>query len=44
MSTIKNGHISLHCHFIKNIKGPGTSLQFPALNQKLVRNVRHTAY
>ena len=41
MSTIKNDQISLYCHFNKIIKGPGTSFQFPALNQKHVRNVCH---
>ena len=29
MSTIKNGQISLSCHFNKIIKGPGTSFQSP---------------
>ena len=43
MSTIKNGQISLHCHFAKIIKGLGTSFQSPALIQKYVRNVcQHT--
>ena len=37
-----NGQISLYCH--KIIKGPGTSFQSPALNQKHVRNVYHTAH
>ena len=40
MSTIKNGQISLYCHFSKIIKGSGASLQFPALNKKHVRNIR----
>ena len=44
MSTIKNGHISLYCHFNKIIKGPGTSIQSSALRQKYVRNVCHTAH
>ena len=44
MSTIKNGHISLYCHFNKIIEGPGTSFQFPALSQNNVRNVCHTAH
>ena len=39
MSTIKNGQILLYCHFNKIIKGPGTSFQSPALNQKHDRNV-----
>ena len=43
MSAIKNGHISLHCHFNKIIKGPGTSFQSPVLSQKH-RNVCHTAH
>ena len=44
MSTIKNDQISLYCHFNKIIKGPGTSFQSPALSQKHVRNICHTAY
>ena len=44
ISTIKNGQISLHCHFNKIIKGPGTSFQSPALSQKYVINVCHTAH
>ena len=43
MSTIQNGQISLYCYFNKIIKGPGTSFQSPALSQKHVRNVCHTA-
>ena len=43
MSTIKNGQISLYSHFNKITKGPGTSFQSPALRQKYVRNVFHTA-
>ena len=39
MSAIKNGQITLYCCFNKIIKGPGTSFQSPALNQKHVRNV-----
>ena len=39
MSTIKNGEISLYCHFSKIKKGSGTNLQFPALNKKHVKNV-----
>ena len=38
MSTIKNGQISLYCHFNKIIKGPETSFQSPALRQKHVRD------
>ena len=34
MPTIKSGQISLYCHFIKTIKGLGTSFWSPALNQK----------
>ena len=37
--TIKNDHIFLYCHFNKIVKGPGTSFQSPAVNQKHVRNV-----
>ena len=44
MSTIKNGQISLYCHFNKITKGPGTSCQLPVLSQKHVRNVCHTAH
>ena len=44
MSTIKNGQISLYCHFNKITKESGTSLQSPALAQKQVRNVCHTAH
>ena len=40
---IASGEISLHCHFNKIIKGPGTSLQSPALSQKHIRTVCHTA-
>ena len=43
MSTIKNGQISLYCHF-NTIIGPGTSFQSPALSQKHVRNVCRTQY
>ena len=39
MSTIKNGQGSLHCHFNKIIKGPGTGFQSAALSQKHVRNI-----
>ena len=41
---MKNGQISLYCHFNKIIKGPGTSFQSPALNQKHIRNVCQTAH
>ena len=44
MSTIKNGQILLYCHFNKIIKGPGASFQSPALSQKQLRNVCHTAH
>ena len=43
MSSIKNDQISLHSHFDKIIKGPWTSFQSPALSQKHVRNIFHTA-
>ena len=36
MATTKNGQISLYLHSIIIIKGPGTSFQSPALNQKHV--------
>ena len=42
MSIIKNGQISLFCHFNKIIKG--SSFQSPALNQKHFRNVCQTAH
>ena len=44
MPTIKNGQISLHCHFNKMTKEPGTSFQSPAFSQKQVENVCHTAH
>ena len=44
MSTIKIDQVSLHCHFDKIIKGPGTSFQSQALSQKRVRNIFHTEY
>ena len=34
MSTIKNGRISLYCHFNKTIKGTGTSFQSLELDKK----------
>ena len=34
---------TLSFHFNKIIKGPGTSFKSPALSQKHVRNVCHTA-
>ena len=40
----KNGQILLYRHINEIIKGPGTSFQSPALNQKHVRNVCHTAH
>ena len=43
MSTIKNGQISLYRHFNEIIKGPGASFRSPALSQKHIRNVCHTA-
>ena len=44
MSTINNGQTLLCSHFNKIIKGPGTSFQSPALSQKHVRNLCHTAH
>ena len=44
MLTIKNGEISLYCHFNKIIKGPGTIFQSSALSQKHDKNVCHTAH
>ena len=41
---MKNGQISLFCHFNKIIKEPDTSFQSPALNQKHVRNVCHKTH
>ena len=43
MLTIENSQISPHCLFNKIVKGPGTSIQSPVLNQKHVINVCHTA-
>ena len=43
MSTIKNVQILLYCHFKKIIKRPGTSFHSPAVSQKDVKNVCHTA-
>ena len=36
MSFIKNDQISLHCHFNKIKKGPGTSFQSPAVSQNML--------
>ena len=44
MSTIKNGQVSLCCHFNKIMKGLGTSFQFPVLSQKHDRNVCYAAH
>ena len=44
MSAIKDGKISLYCHFNKIINGPGTSFQSPELSQNHVRNVCHTVH
>ena len=44
MSITKNGQILLYCHFNKVIKQSETSFQSPALRQKYVRNVCHTAH
>ena len=44
MFTVKNGQISLYCHFDETIKGPGTSSQPLALSQKHARNVCQTAH
>ena len=44
MSTIKNGLISLYCHFNKIIKGPASSFQSTALSRKYIRIVCHTVY
>ena len=44
MSAIKNGQISLYCHFNKIMKGPGTSFQYPTLMQKHVRIFCHTTH
>ena len=41
---MKNSQISLYCRFNETIKGPGTSFQSPAWNQKHTRNVCHTAH
>ena len=44
MSTIKNGHLLLYCHFTKTIKKPVTSFQSPSLNQEHNGNVYDTVY
>ena len=44
MSTIEIDQISLYCYFNKIIKRSETSFQSPALKQKHVRNVCHTAH
>ena len=44
MSDIENGQISLYCHFSKIIKGPGPSLQSPALSQRHFKIICHTAH
>ena len=42
--TIKDGPISLYCHFNKIIKGTKTSYQSPPFSQKHDRNViQHTS-
>ena len=41
---MKNAQILLYCHFNKIMKGSGTSFQSPALDQKHIRNVCHTAH
>ena len=43
MSTIKNDQTLLYCCFNKIKKEPGASFQSPALSQKHVGNVCHTA-
>ena len=43
MSTIKNGPILRFCHFNKIIKGFGISFLSPALSQKHLGNICHTA-
>ena len=44
MATIKDGQISFYCHFNKIIKGSEASFQSPALSQRHVKNVCHTAH
>ena len=45
MSTIKNGQISLYCHFNKIVKGPGTSFKSPVLSQDMLETfaIQHTS-
>ena len=43
MSTIKNDQTLLYCCFNEIKKEPGASFQSPALSQKHVGNVCHTA-
>ena len=44
MSTFKDNQTSIYCHFNKMTERPGSSFQSPALRQKHVRNVCHTAH
>ena len=44
MSTIKNDQMLVYSHLNNITKGPGTSFKSPALRQKYVRNVLHTAH
>ena len=43
-STIEHDQILLYDHFNKIVEGLGTGFEFPALGQKLVRNIHHTAH
>ena len=44
LNDMENSQISLYCRFNKIMKWSGTSFQSPALNQKHIRNVCHTAH
>ena len=44
MSTMKKCQNLLYCRFNKFIKRSGTSFHSPALTQKHIRNVSHTAH
>ena len=45
LATIKDGQISLHCHFNKFMKRPGTSFQSSALSQNILEMfvIQHTS-
>ena len=44
MNNEKLQMLNVYCHLNKILKGPGNSFPSPALSQKHVRNVCHTAH